>query len=281
MIKKKLVSVVASCALALSVNAQEIKGFSHPESVYGSGESIFVSNVGEKLEPLSKDGDGFISKLDTKGEIKAKKFIANLNAPKGMNSIGHTLYVVDIDVLKGFDKTNGKEVFSLDIKGAVFLNAIEVLDENTLLVSDTGTGIIHKIDLKSKKYETLVKLDSKFGGPNGLLLDKEKKNLITVGYDPLGKDKGSIVLINLEGKKIQSLSEPLGALDGVVYAKNGDLLVSDWGENAKGVIYRVSENKMVTLRLEPIGGPADIYSDGNNLWIPAMIDNKVIKMELP
>ncbi|CAM2836163.1 ATP-binding protein [Helicobacter burdigaliensis] len=281
MIEKMLISAVASCVLALGANAQDFKGFSHPESVYGMGGDIFVSNVGEKLEPLSKDKDGFISKLDTNGEIKIKKFISNLNAPKGMNSIGNTLYVVDIDVLNGFDKTSGKEVFSLDIKGAVFLNAIEVLDDNTLLVSDTGTGIIHKVDLKNKKHETLVQLDSKLGGPNGLLLDKEKKNLIAVGYDPNGKDKGSIVLINLESKKVQNLSEPLGALDGIVYAKNGDLLVSDWGENTRGVIYRVNKNKISTLKMQSIGGPADMYSDGESLWIPAMMENKILKIELP
>lgn len=62
--------------------------------------------------------------------------------------IGKTFYVVDIDVLRGFDLKTKKEIFNLPIKGAIFLNDIEKLDDNMLLVSDTGTGLILKVDLK-------------------------------------------------------------------------------------------------------------------------------------
>ncbi|MCI5787392.1 MAG: ATP-binding protein [Helicobacter trogontum] len=285
MLKKTFVSAALCLGLAGVVSvlsAKDLKGFSHPESVHGSKNVVFVSNVGGQLEPLAKDNDGFISKLDKDGNVLAKDFIKNLDAPKGMNSIGNTLYVVDIDKLKGFDMDSGKEVLNIDVKGAVFLNAIEVLDNKTLLVSDTGTGIIHKISLANKKYETFVKLDSKFGGPNGLLIDKKNNRVITVGYDPMGKGKGSIVAIDLKSKQIKTLSKPLGALDGIVLAKNGDLLVSDWGENLQGVIYRIdSKGNITKLKMGAIGGPADMFSDGKSLWIPAMAENKVIKIDLP
>lgn len=285
MLKKTFVSAALCLGLAgvvSALSAKDFKGFSHPESVYGSKNVVFVSNVGEQLEPLAKDNDGFISKLDKDGNVIAKDFIKNLDAPKGMNSIGNTLYVVDIDKLKGFDMDSGKEVLNIDVKDAIFLNAIEVLDNKTLLVSDTGTGIIHKVDLANKKYETFIKLDSKFGGPNGLLVDKKNNRVITVGYDPMGKGKGSIVAIDLRNKQIKTLSKPLGALDGIVLAKNGDLLVSDWGENLQGVIYRIdSKGNITKLDMEAIGGPADMFSDGKSLWIPAMVENKVIKIDLP
>ncbi|MCE3036470.1 ATP-binding protein [Helicobacter sp. faydin-H20] len=281
--KKSLISAALCLSLAsMTLSAKDFTGFSHPESVYGKKEVVFVSNVGEKLEPLAKDKDGFISKLDKEGNVIVKDFIKNLDAPKGMNSIGDTLYVVDIDKIKGFNMNDGQEVLNIDVKGAIFLNAIEVLDNKTLLVSDTGTGIIHKVDVVNKKYETFVKIDSKFGGPNGLLIDQKNNRVITVGYDPMGKEKGSIVAIDLKTKKISLLSKPLGALDGIVVAKNGDLLVSDWGENLKGVVYRIDLKGNITkLDLEAIGGPADMFSDGKNLWIPAMVDNKIIKIDLP
>lgn len=47
-----------------------------------------MSNVGEKLEPLAKDNDGFISKLDKNGKVLEYKFLTHLNTPKGMMEIG-------------------------------------------------------------------------------------------------------------------------------------------------------------------------------------------------
>ncbi len=284
MLKKKLNFFVLSTILfcSLSLQAKEFDGFASPESIYGNKHGIFVSNVGKELLPLEKDNDGFISKLDSNGNVIEKKFISNLNAPKGMNSIDDILYVADIDTIKGFDLNNKKEVFNLPIKNAVFLNAIEVLDNNTLLVSDTGTGIIHVIDIDNNKYDTFVKLDSKFGGPNGLLLDKNNNRLIVVGYDPAGKSKGSVVAIDLNNKKQLAITKPLGALDGIVFAKNGDMLVSDWGEDLKGVIYRIDKNGNVkTIKMDFIKGPADMFSDGKNLWIPKMAESKILKVNLP
>ena len=284
MLKKKLNFFVLSTILfcSLSLQAKEFDGFASPESIYINKHIIFISNVGKELLPLEKDNDGFISKLDSNGNVIEKKFISNLNAPKGMNSIDDILYVADIDTIKGFDLNNKKEVFNLPIKNAVFLNAIEILDNNTLLVSDTGTGIIHVIDIDNNKYDTFVKLDSKFAGPNGLLLDKNNNRLIVVGYDPAGKSKGSVVAIDLNNKKQLAITKPLGALDGIVFAKNGDMLVSDWGENLKGVIYRIDKNGNVkTIKMDFMQGPADIFSDGENLWIPKMAESKILKVNLP
>lgn len=284
MLKEKINFLILSTILfcSLSLQAKEFGGFASPESIYGNQHGIFVSNVGKELLPLEKDNDGFISKLDSNGNVIEKKFISNLNAPKGMNSIDDILYVADIDTIKGFDLNNKKEVFNLPIKNAVFLNAIEILDNNTLLVSDTGTGIIHIINIDNNKYDTFVKLDSKFGGPNGLLLDKNNNRLIVVGYDPAGKSKGSVVAIDLNSKKQLPITKPLGALDGIVFAKNGDILVSDWGEDLKGVVYRIDKNGNIkTIKMDFIKGPADMFSDGKNLWIPKMAESKILKVNLP
>ncbi|MDD7346320.1 ATP-binding protein [Helicobacter sp.] len=284
-LKSFVLAGIVSSGLAMSANAaqpQHIDGFSHPESVFVNKDEVYVSNIGEKLEPMAKDNDGFISKLDKNGNVVELKWIANLNAPKGMNVINNTLYIVDIDTLKGFDLKSKKEVLNIPVDGAVFLNDIVVLDNNTLLVSDTGTGIIHQFNLAKKQYQTFAKLDSQYAGPNGLLLDPKKKALIVVGYDPAGKQQGSVVSIDLKSKKVRAITKPLGALDGVAVAKNGDLLVSDWGTDLQGVIYRIdSKGQVSTIKIESMGGPADMYSDEVSLWIPRMVDKKVSKIDLP
>ena len=288
MLKKFLGSIVLASILSIGANAQEIGGFSHPESVFILGDDIFVGNVGEKLEPLSKDNDGFISKLDKNGNLVELKFLQNLHAPKGMNAIGNVLYVVDIDRIKGFDIKSKKEVLNIEVNGAIFLNAIEVLNKNTLLVSDTGTGIIHEVDVKKGEVKEFVRINSKiYGGPNGLLL---KKNVLYVaGYDPSGSGPAKLYKVDLNTKNmnVTQVGTLQGALDGIVFAKNGDLLVSDWGADMKGVIYRVDSkgnHSVVNLKKEGIefmGGPADIYSDGKKLWIPRMVDNQVSVIDLP
>ncbi|MGH2327822.1 ATP-binding protein [Campylobacter taeniopygiae] len=280
--KKYILSLalVATCAFAGEMKYQEIDGFLSPESVFVDKNAMYVSNVGKKLEPLAKDNDGFISKLDKNGKVLEYKFLSNLNAPKGMKEIKNVLYVVDIDTLKGFNLSTKKEVFNLPIKGAIFLNDIEKLNDTTLLISDTGTGIVHKVDLKTKKYDELLKLDLKeFGGPNGLFLHK---NLLYIaGYDPSGVSGGVVLSYDLKNKKIQVIKSEKEPYDGIIL-KNDILYVSSWGKDLKGVIYGLNlKNKSVKkLDLPLMKGPADIFLDKNNLWIPKMAEGKILKVEL-
>ncbi len=277
--KEKIAKAVCALGICLSaLNAQEISGFASPESIWVEGNSVYVANVGEKLAPLIKDNDGFISKLDTQGNIIELHFLSNLNAPKGMTQLDNTLFVVDIDTLKGFDILSKKQVFSLPIVDSVFLNDIAAYDNNTLFMSDTDTGIIHKVNVKNKKYETFIKLDTdKYGGPNGLLFDKDKTKLYVASTRG-----GEVLSIDMQSLGIKTLIAQKGAYDGLAFAKNGDLLVSSWGENGKGVIYRIDKKgKKSTLNLPFIKGPADMFSDGESLWIPKMGENKILKINLP
>ncbi|AJC85639.1 hypothetical protein [Campylobacter sp. RM16704] len=270
-------SILAFCS-ANALEVQEFKGFSHPESVYVDENVVYVSNVGKELAPLNKDNDGFISKLDKNGNILELDFIKNLNAPKGMSRIGDILYVVDIDVVYGFNVKNKKEVFKLPLKNAVFLNDIAVLNDDVLLISDTGTGYIHKVFLKDKKYENFIHLDPKYGGPNGLLLDKN--TLFVAGYDPSDKLGGKIISIDLDTKKIQELSQKIEQFDGIVFDKNKNILVSSWGKDLQGYIYSLKDGKETKLDLDSIKGPADMFFDGEHLWIPKMAENALIKIKL-
>src|SRR4051812_22417171 len=77
---------------------KELTGFKNPESVIVHKDHLFVSNTGEKLDPTTKDGDGYISMLNRKdGKMIEEKFISGLNSPKGMYVKRNVLYVTDID----------------------------------------------------------------------------------------------------------------------------------------------------------------------------------------
>ena len=271
--KKSLLALSLVATLASAFTIEEISGFNHPESVFVDSKNVYVSNVGKNLAPLEKDKDGFISKLDKNGKILDKYFIKNLNAPKGMSEVKDNLYVVDIDTLYGFNLKNKKEIFKLNIKNSVFLNDIARLDDNTLLVSDTGTGIIYQVDLQNKKYSEFIKLDmNTYGGPNGLLIDEKNNALLVVGYD-----KGVVFSIDLATKNINTLYDKKEAYDGIV-SYNDELLVSSWGENFKGNVYSLKNGKAKRLELDYIKGPADMFLDKNILWIPKMAEGKILKI---
>lgn len=280
--KKYILSLALGATLlgASELKYQEFDGFKSPESIFVDKNFVYVSNVGEKLDPLAKDNDGFISKLDKNGKVLEYKFLSNLNAPKGMMELADTLYVVDIDTLRGFDLKNKKEIFNLSIKGAIFLNDIEKLDENTLLVSDTGTGLILKVDLKEKSYDEFLKLDiAKFGGPNGLYLDRKNNKLFIAGYHPDGMSGGVVMSYDLAKKELSIIKNEKESYDGIVPYNNA-LLVSSWGENLNGLVYSLENNKAVKLNLTSMKGPADMFIDGDALWIPKMVEGKILKIKL-
>ena len=83
-----LLALAFGTAQAASVSIDKtVSGFASPESVVVAGDDVFVSNVGAKLEPMARDGDGFVSRLDRQGGIKALKWAAQLNAPKGLIAV--------------------------------------------------------------------------------------------------------------------------------------------------------------------------------------------------
>ncbi len=148
------------------------------------------------------------------------------------------------------------------------------------MVSDTGTGLVLKVDLKAKKYDELLKLDiAKFGGPNGLYLDRKNDKLFIAGYHPDGASGGVVMSYDLNDKKLSVIKNEKEAYDGIVPYENA-LLVSSWGENLNGVIYRLEDDKVLKLDLPSIKGPADIFIEGDTLWIPKMVEGKILKVEL-
>lgn len=158
------------CQAAPSLKlVSEVKGFSSPESAAWDGSHYLVSNVGKELKPTAKDGDGFISRMDAKGENLKLDFITGLNAPKGLLVIGNTLYVCDIDVLLGFDLESGKKNFEVSFAadGVTFLNDICAAGEGRAMVSATDKNMVYLVDLREKSA-TPLKFDHAPKGPNGL-----------------------------------------------------------------------------------------------------------------
>lgn len=285
-------AVLLSLGFAVTADAasvlleKTVAGFSSPESVVIAGDDVFVSNLGVKLEPSAKDGDGFISRLDRQGNIKKLKWADKLNGPKGLILIDGTLYVADIDRVLGFRVRDGKEVFSLDMAatGSVFLNAFARYDNRRLLLSATDIGKVFVIDLPKKSYSE-VRFDSPPKGPNGM--KKSGNRLMLVEWGENSQPNGAVKLYQLDGMhakldKTFNLNPP-GYFDGVVDLGANRWLISNWVKFEPAGQLQVLDSRTGKVSLAnastPIAGPADMFlDDQGKLWVPGMMEGKVYRM---
>lgn len=279
--------LLISTMTPFSSQACEEKSFSSPESVLRIGDEWLVSNVGSKLEPTAKDGDGFISRVRPcqssvkdifEGKIK-------LDAPKGMGIYQDILYVADIDRLVGISLTTKRQVLELSFAkdGVGFLNDVAISDAGLLYVSATDTGAIFSVDL-TKANPSGVRLSiPSLPGPNGLFLDSERQRLVVASF---GQDQkpGEIGFIDLPSNRYTSVVGAHGLYDGISLLDEQNVLVSDWGkfEAGAGSLKRVNlvtgEVKVVR---EGLSGPADfsISTDGKYL-LPGMMSGTLILDDL-
>ena len=120
-----------------------VDGFQAPEAVrWDPDQKVwFVANINGT--PSAKDNNGFISRLKPDGSVETLKFIegkkkgVTLNGPKGMAIVGDTLWVCDIDAVRGFNRKTGALVANIKVPGAMFINDITPGPDG-LYATDTG-----------------------------------------------------------------------------------------------------------------------------------------------
>ena len=274
---------ILSIGIARNAHSFTLSNFETPESFIVDAEdgSYYVSNING--DPYAKDGNGYISKIQSKGNITIQKFIggkkdeALLHAPKGLVIVGKKIYVTDIDAVKGFYKETGKPAESYDLSKfkAKFLNDITADDKGFLYASDTLTNQIFKIKPRKENEVTIFKEGNELGGPNGLFFNPKTKNLMVVTFM-----SGQILEIDHAGK-IHVLKRGLLKLDGLDTDGRGNLYVSSF---EKGEIYKIPHmgRGPIETFIAGLTTPADISCDRKNreLLVPSFKGNKIMTVSL-
>jgi acetyl esterase/lipase/streptogramin lyase len=251
-------------------------GFETPESVLYDPEAdvYLVANI--KDDPSKKDSNGFISRVSPDGEVIALKWIDGtaenvppftLNAPKGMALSGDRLFVADIDTVRVFNRKTGTWLGEIPVEGAIFLNDVAAVEDGTVYVTDTQTGIIHLIN-QDWTVEQIARLEN----PNGIqVLDK---TILVIG------GSSQIFRLGEDGTLTPEYETPAGGLDGLVMLEDGRVLVSSWTGSA---IYQIDANGQVSELFSDINAPADIGFDTkrNLVLIPHFEDDRVDARPLP
>lgn len=278
----KKIILALTVAVAVFGGQIEVDVGGHPESVLVDTKRVYVANVGKELKPMDKDGDGYISLLNKKGEIVNKNFLTGLNAPKGMALVGNTLYVADVDEVRGFDIVSKKQTFSLVFEGVKFLNDIAAKDARTLYVTGTDSGKVYEVNIKTKKVKPIADLPS----ANGIIYEKGRLYGVELSHSSSDMFGGGGKMYEIDTKTgaLTQLGKVEGVLDGI--QKVGDIIYySDWIKFEKtGIVrtYNLKTKAESELSLDKIGGPADFWIDKkeHKIWIPKMIEGKVLIVDL-
>lgn len=262
--------------------AQDTERLAHPESLISDGHFLYATNVGQKLDPAGKDGDGFISKLTLDGKIVTHNITSEtLNAPKGTGIINGILYVTDVDRVVGIDLASGKKTkeISLSAYNTSFANDLAVKDDHTIFVSLTDAGKV--LELNIATGQVIAVADVK--GANGLCYDKAGKHLYTCSFFFDNIQGGELGMISWQHQKpvYEKIGDVHGGFDGLAMLDDHTLLVSNWAalDHPAGIVEKVDlrSKKATKLDLPVIAGPADFYLDANKkrLFIPVMLESKV------
>jgi sugar lactone lactonase YvrE len=259
-----------------------IPGFSTPESVLWDAKDDvwFVTNINGN--PSAKDGNGFISRLTRDGTVDSLQFIAGgrdgvvLNGPKGQALVGDTLWVADIDAVRGFDVHTGQPVASVPMD-AKFLNDIAAGPDGTLYVTDTGIefdaqgqmthpGPDRIFALKGRTVSVAAEGDW-LERPNGITWDHANNRFVVVpfgGPHLLGWAPG--------GTRADTIGTGPGGQDGVEFV-DGELLVTSWADSSVFAADQAGNRKVVT----GVPSPADIGVDQVRglVAVPIFTENRV------
>ena len=191
----------------------------------------------------TKDGNGMIVRLDARDlsrRVLAEggKAGATLHAPKGMAIHGDTLWVADIDVLRGFHRVSGAPLATIDFtgQGAVLLNDVALAPDGTLRVTDTGIimspkGVI--IREPGRIYTVgpagaVQAVATPLAQPNGITWDAGREQWVVVSFDPF---VGRIASTTPDGLAADTLHRTAARIDGVEVLPGGGILYTSWGDS--------------------------------------------------
>lgn len=258
---------------------------------------ILLSNFGtEKLDPLNREGKGYIVLLDKETRVLFPASGA-LNAPKGMAVKDDCLFIADVGCVAVYNmkKPELRPVKIAFPEGELFVNDIVTLGD-LLLVSVTNTGHLYAIDVKDcdalwSAQRPKPRLAATIPGANGLA--EHEGTLYVASYDPNEQpgEQNVIYAVDMTAPGVQPvnlLGSRYGQYDGVAVSPDGTkLYFSNWrnaeGKAEVGYIDLAPEKKNAVTILDlgvELQGPADICVSDGYLFIPDLPAGKLYIMAL-
>lgn len=246
--------------------------FAHPIVDLKSPQSFIVDPLTHEYyianangDPGVRDNNGFISKLDAEGQMLAPHFIQGgkgqtiLHSPYGMTIVNRTLFVADLDTVRGFDLTTGQPSVTVSPGHDVTeLSGLVADGEGRLYAADTDHNTVYRIDIE-KNFAVSVFLHSdQLAGPRGLAIHPRSGHLIVTSLN-----NGTILDVDERGTITELISNGFFTsrfhnLSGVDFDQYGSMYVSDL---TGGKVWRIHADKKMQVIAEFLISPASVSID--------------------
>ncbi|MGB5418859.1 hypothetical protein [Algibacter sp.] len=235
-----------------------------------ASQTIYVSNVNNG--PWEKDNNGFISTINTKGEIIELKWLEGLNAPKGLGLYNGKLFVNDINYLIEIDVESRKISKVYTIENNPQLNDLTVSPDGVVYSSGSNSNKIHKLE---NGRLTVFASNPEGKRLNGLLWQKKGIYYADFAESVFG-------LVNHEDPTFKILSKAIDQADGIVRLENGDFITTGWSGQ---IFYIYAKDwtavKLLDTREQKISAAdIDFIPETQTLLVPTFFHNSVMAYKL-
>jgi sugar lactone lactonase YvrE len=279
----------STAALAGPTLVTTVKGLSAPESViHDTGQDVFfITNINGN--PGATDGNGFISRMKPDGTIDSLHFVmggrggATLNAPKGTAITGDTLWVADLDAVRGFSRLTGAPLATIEFgPRARFLNDLAVGPDGKLYVSEMGvatndagqmspTGLDNVFRIGDGHRIESIMTRSKVPMPNGIT--PHGGGLLIGSYS-----EPDVREWREDADSVVTVGRASGTVDGIGVLDDGRIVASSWDDSTVAVV-GTSPTPLIT----GVAAPADFGLDRkrHRMLIPQLTENQLVIWQLP
>jgi sugar lactone lactonase YvrE len=265
-----------------------VRGLSAPESVIHDADQdvYFVTNINGN--PGARDGNGFISRMKPDGTVDSLHFVmggrngVTLNAPKGTAITGDTLWVTDLDAVRGFNRFTGAPLATIEFgRRARFLNDLALGPVGRLYVSEMGvatndagqmspTGLDNVFRIGDGHRIESIMTRSKVPMPNGITSHGQGL-LIGSFSEPEVREWRE------DAESLVTVGKASGTVDGIGVLDDGRIVASSWDDSTVAVVGATPE-PLIT----GVAAPADFEIDRkrHRVLIPQLTENQVVIWQL-
>ena len=219
--------------------------------------AIYVSNY-------FNEGNEYLSKLSTEGNIIESEWISGLRMPTGMTLYNDNLYVVDRTSLNIIDTEKGVVIEKIPLEGVRGPNDLTAAEDGTIYISDMPGNAIYKY-----AHGQLEKWLENLESPNAMYVEGDN---LFIGVD------GKVLQANLIDKSVNTFAqfEQSALIDGIQSDGKGNYFISDYN----GKVYSVDSNgkrKMIMDTSTKGTQSADFLyiPDKQLLVIPTFLSNSI------
>jgi sugar lactone lactonase YvrE len=295
-----LLGITSACSRkATKTTAQpqriaSVEGLSQPEALsFDPGQNVyFVSNVNGS--PGVKDGNGFISRITADGVMDSLHFIqggrdgVQLDAPMGSRVQGDTLWVLDVDKLRGFNTHTGAPTTTVDLAPlkALFLNDLAIDSTGEFYITDTGvqvsadgknnhTGPDRILHVAHDRTVSVAVSTPLLSSPDGIAWDQRGKRFVLAPFSG-----PSVQEWRIGDPGPRDVANGKGKFDGAEVEHDGTILITSWNDSSVATL----EGPKLIPRIAKLPfQPADVSMDAvrSRVGIVSLVANRFELWEWP